>query len=131
MQAHRAQMAKDMKTVLRLRPDQEGAWSAFEAAMAPPHRDRPPGPPEGPKADLTTPQRLDMMDKVMAGHEAHRAKAEAATRAFYGALSPEQQQVFDALMRLKGHRGGPGHGMGMRGPGMMRGRGGPGGPPPF
>jgi protein CpxP len=100
MAEHRAQMARDMHTVLRLRPDQESAWRAFQAAMAPPSRaERPPGPP--PMAE-TTPEHLDMMGRRMAQMEAHRARMDAATRAFYAALSPEQQQVFDALERLRG-----------------------------
>jgi hypothetical protein len=108
MAEHRVQMARDMHTVLRLRPDQEKAWLAFEAAMAPPPRpDKPPGPP--PMA-ATTPERLDMMGKHMAQMEAHRAQMDAATRSLYAALSPEQQQVFDALGRLRGPHGpgGPG-----------------------
>jgi hypothetical protein len=103
MAEHRAQMARDMHIVLRLRPDQEKAWEAFQAAMTPPPRpEKPPGPP--PMA-ATTPERLDMMGKHMAEMEAHRARMDAATRAFYAALSPEQQQVFDALERLKGPHG--------------------------
>jgi protein CpxP len=112
MAEHRAEMARDLHTVLRLRPDQESAWQAFQAAMAPPARpERPPGPP--PMAQ-TTPERLDMMGKHMAQMEAHRARMDAATRAFYAALSPEQQQVFDALERLRGP-----HGPGRGGPRMM------------
>lgn len=103
MAEHRAQMARDMHIVLRLRPDQEKAWEAFQAAMTPPQRpEKPPGPP--PMA-ATTPERLDMMGKHMAELEAHWARMDAATRAFYAALSPEQQQVFDALERLKGPHG--------------------------
>jgi protein CpxP len=112
MAERRAQMARDMHIVLRLRPDQEKAWEAFQAAMAPPARpEKPPGPP--PMA-ATTPERLDMMSKHMAEMEAHRARMDAAIRAFYAALSPEQQQVFDALERLKGP-----HGPGPGGPRMM------------
>ncbi len=83
---------------------------------------------------MTTPQRLDqrlaLMDRRMAEF---RRRAEA-TKAFYAALSPQQQQVFDALGRLHGMHGGwgdKGHG-GMHPP--MGGRRAPGGweggPPP-
>ncbi len=107
MAEHRVQMARDMHVILRLRPDQESAWQAFEAAMGPPPRpDHPMGPPDGPPS--TTPQRLDHMDKMMAEMQARHARMEAATRTFYAALSSEQQQVFDALERLRGpHMGGP------------------------
>lgn len=116
MAEHRAQMARDMHVVLRLRPDQESAWQAYEAAMAPPKLEPPMGPPDGPPP--TTPQRLDQMDKMMAEMQAHHAKMEAATRTFYAALSPEQQQVFDALERLRGPRMGGTHMAFMRrGPG--------------
>ena len=118
MAEHEAQMDKDMHTILRLRPDQEAAWRAFRDAT------RPPGGPDGmvrispPKPGQTTPQRLDEMDRMAAEHQARRATAQAATRAFYAALSPEQQAVFDALHRLRGGFGG--------GPRVMT-HGGPGG----
>jgi hypothetical protein len=117
------QVARDMHILLRMRPDQEAAWKAFEAAMAPPE---PPPPAEGvaPKA-LTTPQRLDEMAGRRAEMSARLAKLEAATRSFYAALSPDQQQAFDALQRLRGPMGPP------HGPGGTRGpMGGPEGPPP-
>ncbi len=114
MAEHRAQMARDMHVILRLRPDQESAWQAFEAAMGPPPRPaRPPGMADG--APSTTPQRLDRMDKMMGEMQARHARVESATRTFYAALSPDQQQVFDALERLRGpHMGRPG-GMNERG----------------
>ena len=109
MAEHKAQMAKDMHTILRLRADQESAWQAFEAAMTPPP------PPSGmpnmpPPAAGGALQHLDMMDKQMAAMSAQHAKMEAAIRAFYAALSPDQQQVFDALVRLHGLPGGHGPG---------------------
>jgi hypothetical protein len=105
---HRAQMARDLHTVLRLRPDQEGAFQAYQAALGPPRFEPPPFTEDGPP--VTTPERLDRMDRMRAEMEAHRAKADAATRTFYAALSPEQQQVFDALERLGGPHG-PGGGL--------------------
>jgi hypothetical protein len=100
---HRAQMARDLHTVLRLRPDQESAFQAFQSALGPPRFEHLPRMEDGPPA--TTPERLDRMDRMMAEMEAHRAKADAATRAFYAALSPEQKEVFDALERLRGPDG--------------------------
>ncbi|HEX5378793.1 MAG TPA: Spy/CpxP family protein refolding chaperone [Phenylobacterium sp.] len=104
----RAQQARDMHVILRLRPDQEAAWRAYEAAMAPADHqmmmmDGSHGSP------ATTPERLDMMSRHMAQMEAFRAKHDAAIRAFYAALSPDQQQVFDALERMRGPHG-AGHG---------------------
>lgn len=103
MEARRAQMAQDIRLLLRLRPDQEAAWSAFEAALAPPPFDaRPPQPPG--QGDLTTPRRLDEMAARRKEMEARLDRMEAATRSFYAALSPEQQQAFDAIERLRGPR---------------------------
>lgn len=111
MAEHMAQMDKDMHTILRLRPDQETAWRAFRDAMHP--MDMPAMTMAAPKGPQTTPQRLDAMNRMAAERQARHAKTEAATRAFYAALSTEQQAVFDALHR-------------MHGPGMMK-HGGPGG----
>ena len=120
MAEHKAQMARDMHTILRLRADQESAWQAFEGAMTPPPP--PASMPEMPPAAGGALQHLDMMDKHMTAMTAQHAKMEAAIRTFYAALSPDQQQVFDALVRLLGLPGphGPGgegghHGM-MMGP---------------
>ncbi|WP_374346883.1 Spy/CpxP family protein refolding chaperone [Phenylobacterium sp.] len=118
----RAQVARDMHILLRLRPDQEAAWQAFEAAMVPP--EPPPADGAAPKA-LTTPQRLEEMVERRAEMDARQAKWEAATRSFYAALSPDQQQAFDALARLRGPMAPP------HGPGGPRGPiGGPEGAPP-
>ena len=111
MAEHMAQMDKDMHTILRLRPDQETAWRAFRDAMHP--MDMPAKMMAAPQGPQTTPQRLDAMNRMAAERQAGHAKMEAATRAFYAALSTEQQAVFDALHR-------------MHGPGMMK-HGGPGG----
>jgi Spy/CpxP family protein refolding chaperone len=134
-QAHEQQRAQDLKTVLRLRPDQEPALTAFLAShKRPDHSPGGPGGPGGPEgrrgppggappAAMTTTQRLDMDDKRMAEMSTRRQQHEAALRTFYAALNPEQRQVFDALQRMQhghgGFRGGPGGGFGhgrMHGP---------------
>ncbi|MDO8911572.1 MAG: Spy/CpxP family protein refolding chaperone [Phenylobacterium sp.] len=126
MAEHMAQMDKDMHTILRLRPDQETAWRAFRDAMH--HHAMPPMAMAAPKPAMTTPQRLDEMDKKAAERQALHAKMEAATRAFYAALAPDQQAVFDALHRMHG-AGAMMHGAGpMMGRKMMMMHGGPGGP---
>jgi len=134
-EAMQKQHLEDLKTVLRLRPDQEPALAAFVAAHKPQvHTMK--GPHE-PKA-LTTPQRLEEMAKHEADMAAGHQRMRDALAKFYAALSPEQQKVFDALHRLKGPHGGPmmthggpmmGHGGGPR---MMiqRRHGGPDGPMP-
>ena len=122
------QHVEDLKTVLRLRPDQEAALQAFVAAHQPPggmmemHRDG--GPPAAPKA-MTTPERLAEQAKHEQAMAAEHEKGRAALAKFYAALSPDQQKVFDALQRLQGgHMGGGDHMMMMMGgPGGMMGGG--------
>ncbi len=118
-----AKHAQHMRDVLQLRSDQEGALKAFLAAMAPPARPAAgaaaPAPMDMPK---TTPERLAMMEKMMAEHQAAFKKRHDAIRAFYGQLTPSQQKAFDALHEGMGGMGGM-HGRGMRmmhpgGPGM-------------
>lgn len=131
-EAMQKQHLEDMKTVLRLRPDQEAALAAFMEAHKPQMRHRE-GPAE-PQA-LTTPQRLEEMARREAEMTAQHERMRQALTKFYATLSPDQQRVFDALQRLKGMHGG---GMMMMhgGPGgdrprmMMQGHGGPDGPVP-
>ncbi len=103
--AMRAQHLDDLRTVLRLRPDQEPALAAFLDAHKPEAPDL--NVPPEPRA-LTTPQRLDDMSKREAEMSARRKRLRDGLATFYAALSPEQQKVFDALERLKGPPGGPG-----------------------
>lgn len=116
-EAMKKQHMEDLKTVLRLRPDQEAALAAFAASHEPQRIEmKLPDP-----ATTTTPQRLDQMAKREDAMRAAQAKRREALGRFYAALSPEQQKVFDALQRLQ-DRGG-GHG----GPRMLMRHGGPGG----
>jgi Spy/CpxP family protein refolding chaperone len=118
-EAHAKQRTDDLRTVLRLRPDQEPALSAFLEAGRRPKMDGRRGPP--PQGEtMTTPQRLDEMAQRDAERAAEGRRRVDALRTFYAALSPDQRQVFDALMRLQGPRGHGGmHGGrgGMHGPG--------------
>ena len=130
-EAMKKQHLEDLKTVLRLRPDQVAALAAFAAShepqriemKAPGAKD---GAPDAPKT-LTTPQRLDEMARREDAMRAAGARRRDALARFYAALSPDQQKVFDALQRLQGPRGHGGPGMGRGGPGMMMMHGGPGG----
>jgi hypothetical protein len=137
-QAHERQHAADLRTILRLRPDQEAALTAYlQSHTRPDGAGKTPGerrgPPGGAGAAMTTPQRLDEMARHDAEREAMQKRHAEALRIFYAALSPEQRQVFDALQRMHGgghmggHMGGRG---GWGGHGMGGHMGGPGGPPP-
>src|SRR3989344_476109 len=66
---------------------------------------------------LTPPERIDRMRAMRAQHAAEADRRGEATKAFYAALTPEQQKTFDAQAH-HGHRMG---GMaGMRGDGEGR-----------
>ncbi|MDP3174259.1 MAG: Spy/CpxP family protein refolding chaperone [Phenylobacterium sp.] len=111
--ARERQRAQDLKTVLRLRPDQEAALSPLMAA-----HDRPtPGERMdmrrrmGEPGPLTTPERIDRMGKRDAERSQRAEGARRALTTFYATLSADQKQVFDALMRLHGPEGGMGGGM--------------------
>jgi periplasmic protein CpxP/Spy len=106
MEKMRAEHQAQLKAALNLKPEQEPAWNAFLARTAP------------------------------AARPAEMAKRIDATKSFYAALTPEQQQVFDAQshggMQRTGSKGGHGahhgmhHGAGMSGGkmgGMMGGMG--------
>jgi protein CpxP len=101
---------------LNLRPDQEGAWQALVQGMRPQpgahglggHGDH------QAMAELTTPQRLDMMAERLAKHQAMFQRRAEAIKHFYASLDPAQQRTFDAVSRLEhgmGGRGMSGHGM--------------------
>ena len=110
-EAMAAQRMADMKTLLRLRPDQEPALTALMEAEGPKAmvmHGGPGGMMSPPKA-MTTPERLDDMAKHDADMAAAQDKRRKALATFYAGLSPDQQKAFDALSRLRqsGH-GGPG-----------------------
>ena len=101
--------AKALQAILNLRPDQEAAFQAFQAAMTPPpheHHDM----DHAAGAAMTTPQRLDRMADRMAKHEAEFRRRAEAIKAFYAALSPEQQRAFDAMPMMRGGDHDMGHG---------------------
>lgn len=131
MEARRATRLKALHDVLAIRPDQEGAFSAFAAAMTPPER----APGERAKSmddqavqAMTTPERVDRMTQRMDERMARRRDAAqrgaAAAKALYAALDPAQRRVMDALPMLRGgHDGQDAHRWGGRGEGGMGGHG--------
>lgn len=95
---HRERRAEDLKLILRIRPDQEAAWAAYQQAR----QMRPQREEQRPDRDATTPARLATMEQRMAEREAAMHARIRATLDFYAALTPEQQKTFDALRRLHG-----------------------------
>ncbi len=121
MQAHEQKRLQALREILRIRPDQDGAFQAYAAALRPEPdaggwRGGEPGGDRAQMAQLTTPERLDRMAKMMDEHENRRRAAferrASATKALYAALSPDQRRVMDALPELEGHDG---HGWGKGG----------------
>lgn len=117
MQQRRAQRLAALKDKLKLDAAQEPAWNSFAATQQQAQR-----PAQRPGrediAKLTTPQRLDLMQQRQAERAAAFAKRADATRSFYAALKPEQQQIFDAeTLRTGRHHGGHHHQHGPHGQG--------------
>lgn len=121
MQAMMAKHQADLKDRLQLTPAQEGAWTAYTAAMQ-----RPAGmgmrlsdAQRAEMSQLSTPERIDKMRAIrterMAQMTAEMDKRANAVKTFYAALTPEQQKVFDAAHQKRSapgeHRGhaGPEH----------------------
>lgn len=129
MAEHHAKRMAQLKAKLKITAAQEGAWNRFASAMQPPARaERPPVEHEA-FAKLTTPQRIDQIEKLEAERFARERERNAAIKTFYGQLTPYQQGLFDAISlrqggpRGPGMHGGPGprpegaQGPGPRGPG--------------
>ncbi|MEI9965209.1 MAG: Spy/CpxP family protein refolding chaperone [Caulobacteraceae bacterium] len=118
MREHLQRRAQLLHDALSVRPDQEAAWQALQAALLPPEDARPPHPPGPPPgaAPLTTPERLDRMAERLARREVEFKRHADAIKQFYAVLSPAQQKTFDALIALHGGVGGDDKGMhgGMR-----------------
>jgi periplasmic protein CpxP/Spy len=102
----RAHMAEHLRAALQLQPGQDAALNAFIESMKPAGMDhhgmhRQPGEAQ---QRLTTPERLDkMLARADARHTQMIAHV-AAVKQFYAQLSPSQQQAFDAMAPMMGHR---------------------------
>jgi len=100
MSERHAHRMAELKAALKLTPDQENAWNTFDAAMQPPAQ--PPGDPAMSRADmekLTTPERIDHMQKRRAERSALIQQRSDAVKAFYAQLTPAQQTTFDQHAR--------------------------------
>lgn len=113
MQAWMAKRQADLKGKLKITPAQEGAWTAFTAAMQPPARGARLTPEQRAEFDkLSTPERIDKMRALRTQRMAERSAAMdqrgEATKTFYAALTPEQQKTFDAEHKKFGPHDGRG-----------------------
>lgn len=107
MQQRREQRQAQLKQKLQITSAQEGAWTAYVAAMQPPANMQRQDREE--LAKLTTPERIDRMRALRDAHHAEMDRRGEATKTFYNALTAEQKKVFDA-QSWSGRRGGHRHG---------------------
>jgi hypothetical protein len=83
----------ELKQILQITPQQEGAWSSWTSALKPTQRQR---LDRVEFARMTTPERIDRIRAVRSQRNAEMDKRLEATRTFYAALTPQQQRLFDA-----------------------------------
>lgn len=100
MQSMHAKHLAELKAKLKITTAQEGAWATFTTEMKPPARPDMKRPDRAEMEKLSTPERMDAMRKFrterMAEMNAEMDKRDAAVKAFYGTLTPEQKKVFDS-----------------------------------
>ena len=111
MQERHQRRMEGLKRILQLTPAQEGAWSAFAAAMQPTPRAMQQRPNREEFEHMTTPQRIDRMRQLRAERSAEMDKRADATKTFYAQLTPAQQKAFDEIsLKFLGRHGRGGHG---------------------
>lgn len=117
MQARMDKQQSALKASLKLTTAQQGAWTTYTAATAPPAK--PMMNSRAERAELSklpTPERIDKMKAMhterMTMMTAEMDKRGDATKAFYAVLTPEQQKTFD-VHSMRGH-GPKGHKHGHR-----------------
>lgn len=123
MQARMDRHFEALKSQLKLTAAQEGAWTAFKAAMKPdPSMLQARHAQRDELAKLPTLERMEKMKALRTQHfndmSTAMDKRFDATKTFYTALSPEQQKIFDtSAMSGMGRGGHMGGGWGRHGPG--------------
>jgi Spy/CpxP family protein refolding chaperone len=95
-------MAK-LHDALKLTAAQETAWTEFSNKMKPVNMEKP-GHQDW--KNLSTPDRLDKILENMKSHEKQLTEHAATVRTFYGALTPDQQKIFDHQFQAYHHRHG-------------------------
>lgn len=99
---HRAKHLAELQSKLKLSGQQDSAWQSFVQSMQGP-AEHPMRPDRAAFEKMTTPERLDWMQKMQQNHAAHLQKHAEATRVFYAQLTAEQKTIFDA--QSLGHMG--------------------------
>ncbi len=102
------QQQPDLSAILHLRPDQQGAYASYKATSQPsPDQVSQMRAARQNLASLPTPARLDRIAAVLRLQMDVFQRNAAATRAFYGQLSPDQQRTFDQVTAPPTGRGRP------------------------
>jgi hypothetical protein len=110
MEARMAKRNTDLRAKLKITAAQEGAWTAYTAAMKPPANMMNQHPDRAEMTKLTTPERIEKMKSLRNQHHTDMMTAmdqrDEATKTFYAALSAEQKKTFDSEhSRMGGHHG--------------------------
>jgi hypothetical protein len=96
----------DLHAMLHIRPDQEAAWKAFQAASQPQPAEMQVLQGTQNLAVLPTPRRLDHIEAALTTELTVFRRSASATRALYALLSPDQKRTFDQVT-APANRGGP------------------------
>lgn len=95
-QSH-AQRMERLKTILQLQPNQQTAFDQYVQATTPQARTQISKAERPDLAKMTTPQRLDLAQKLRKERNAKAEQREQATRNFYNSLTSSQQKAFDEI----------------------------------
>jgi protein CpxP len=91
-----AQWSNRLHAALRLRPDQEQAWRSFQQASTPDAQEDARRQAAFERmGQMRSPQRMDLSIQMMRSDLQDMERRGDALKTFYGALSPDQQAVFD------------------------------------
>ena len=103
-----AERTERLKTLLQLQPNQQAAFDKYVKAITPEPRNQADKDSRPDPRKMTTPERLDLAQKLRKERMAQAEQREQATRSFYSSLNASQQKVFDEVsMREHGkHKGG-------------------------
>ena len=95
----------ELKQKLQITPAQEGAWTAFAAALQPPATPMA-RPDREAMSRMTTPERIDQMRAMRTQRNAEMDRRLDATKSFYAALTSDQRKQFDDQTARFAQRGG-------------------------
>jgi protein CpxP len=106
-QERMARRLGELKQILQISAQQEGAWTSWTTALRPAQQQLQ-RPSRVEFARMTTPERIDRVRAVRTQRNAEMDRRLEATKTFYAALTPDQKRLFDAegMRFVGGMRGG-------------------------